>query len=80
MKVSEPLEKPEVQAVVEAVNKVQWAFGETIFRIQKLLAFLEKESRSPRLESELSYLLKTVKQIEQLYRLDLAEKIKPLFS
>lgn len=76
----EPLEKTEVQAAVEAVNKVQWAFGETIFRIQKLLVVLEKERRSPRLERELSLLLKTVKQIEQLYRHDLAEKIKPLFS
>ncbi len=74
------MKKTEAQGAVEAVNKVQWAFGETIFRIQKLLTVLEKDSPSPRLEKELDLLLKTVKQIEQLYRHDIAEKIKPLLS
>ena len=78
--VRELLEKTEVQGAVEAVNKVQWAFGETIFRIQKLLAILEKKGCPPRLKQELSMLLKTVKQIEQLYRHDIAEKVKPFLS
>ncbi len=75
------LKKTEVQVAVETVNKVQWALGETIFRIQKLMALLEKKASSPPgVESELNMLLKAVKQIEQLYRHDIAEKIKPFLS
>ncbi len=63
--------------IVEAVNKLQWVLGESIFRTQKLRTALNKNGEFKQdFNSDLNELLKTLNQITQLYRHDIAEKIK----
>ncbi len=71
------ISKEHKQEIVEAVNKLQWALGESIFRTQKLRTALNKNGEFKKdFNSDLNELLKTLDQITQLYRHDIAERIK----
>ena len=75
------INKEHKQEIIEAVNKLQWVLGESIFRTQKLRTALDKNGEfSKDFNSDLNELLKTLNQITQLYRHDIAEKIKSIVS
>jgi hypothetical protein len=65
--------------LLQAVNKLQWALGESIFRAEKLKTLAIRNGKIVYgFEKEINELLKTLTQISQLYRHDIAEKIKSL--
>ena len=69
------------QEIIEAVNKLQWVLGESIFRTQKLRTALTKNGEFKKeFSSDLNVLLKTLNKITQLYRHDIADKIKTVVS
>jgi hypothetical protein len=69
------------QEIIEAVNKLQWVLGESIFRTQKLRTALTKNGEFEKeFSSDLNVLLRTLNKITQLYRHDIAEKIKSVVS
>jgi len=73
--------KEHKQEILEAVNKLQWVLGESIFRTQKLRTALGKNGEFNKdFNSDLNELLKTLNQITQLYRHDIAQKIKSTVS
>lgn len=75
------INKEHKQEIIEAVNKLQWVLGESIFRTQKLRMALGKNGEFKQdFNSDLNELLKTLNQITQLYRHDIAEKIKTIVS
>jgi len=75
------IKKEDKQEILDAVNKLQWVLGESIFRTQKLRTALGENGEFKKdFNSDLNELLKTLNQITQLYRHDIAEKIKSIVS
>lgn len=65
------------QEIISAVNKLQWVLGESIFRTQKLKnAVAQHGECQKKFSSDLNELLITLNKITQLYRHDIADKIK----
>ena len=67
------------EELLEAINKLQWALGESIFRTEKLKTLVANNGKIDYgFDKKINELLKTLSQISQLYRHDIAEKIKSL--
>lgn len=64
-----------------AIDKVQWALGESMFRVKKLKTLVvSNEKIMYGFENSINELLKTLSQITHLYRHDIAERIKSLLQ
>jgi hypothetical protein len=65
------------QELIKAVDSLQRAMGESIFRTEKLKTLATRDGKIVYgFEKEIDELLKTLTQISQLYRHEIAEKIK----
>ena len=67
--------------VLEAIDKMQWALGESIFRAKKLKTLLASNKKtSCGFDRDLNELLMALSQITHLYRHNIAERIKSLLQ
>jgi len=64
-----------------AIDKVQWALGESMFRAKKLKTLLASNKKmSYGFDRVLNELLMALSQITHLYRHNIAERIKSLLQ
>ena len=62
-----------------AIDKVQWALGESIFRAKKLKTLLASNKKiNYGFDRDINELLLALSQITHLYRHNIAERIKSL--
>jgi len=75
-----PMEKNEEKEFFLAVDKLQWALGESLFRARKLQEILgDYPKMTAKFEKEIKELIKTLTEISFLYRHKLADNIKTAF-
>ena len=63
--------------IFNIANKIQWALGESLFRVKKLKEMLDEHSSiENHTKVSLNALLKSLNEMSILYRHDIAEKIR----
>ena len=66
-------------ALMEAMNKVQWALGESMFRAKKLKTLVaNNEKTSYGFDRDLNELILALSKITNLFRHNIADRIKSL--
>lgn len=67
------------EKISEVIDKVQWVLGESIFHVKKLKALVANNKKTNYVfDKDLNELLLTLSQITNLYRRNLAERIKSM--
>jgi hypothetical protein len=67
--------------LLEAINKVQWVLGESMFRAKKLKTLAAKNKKTCYVfDRDLNELIIAISQITNLYRHNIAERIKSLIQ
>jgi len=71
------MEKELDKEILNTANKLQWALGETLFRAKKLKGMLDKNPgiKDP-VRVNLLALINSLNEISNLYRHDIADKIR----
>ncbi|MGD8539341.1 MAG: hypothetical protein PVI66_11550 [Candidatus Aminicenantes bacterium] len=67
--------------LLEAINKVQWVLGESMFRTKKLKTLIANNKKtSCGFDRDLNELILALSQITNLYRHNIADRIKSLLQ
>ena len=67
--------------LLEAINKVQWGLGESMFRTKKLKTLIANNKKmSGGFDKDLNELILALSQITNLYRHNIADRIKSLLQ
>jgi len=65
--------------LLEAIDKVQWALGESMFRVKKLKTIIASNQKiNYGFDRDLNELILAISQITHLYRHNIAERIRSL--
>jgi len=67
--------------LLEAIDRVQWALGESMFKAKKLKTLIASNKKtSYGFDRDLNELILALSKITHLYRHNIAERIKSLFQ
>ncbi len=67
--------------LLEAIDKVQWTLGESMFRAKKLKTLIANNKKANYgFDKDLNELLLALSQITNLYRHNIAERMKSLLQ
>ena len=74
------MKKNEEKEFLLAIDKLQWALGESLFRAKKLQEILGKYPKmNKKFDKDVKELVKTLTEISFIYRHKLADNIKTAF-